>query len=378
MEQKPQPQKTNPVDVTKKDRFAKIKAFLHKKPPKKRLMIVGGVSAFILIAGGAAAFTLIKNPVEENPEPEVVSTYIAPPPEFKSPLTGLMTDEASSKRQITGVMIENSIDARPQSGLIDAGVVFEAIAEGGITRFLALYQEARPGSIGPIRSARPYYVEWAKGFDAAYLHVGGSPEGLALIRTLDVKDLDQSRYGDRVASRVSSRFAPHNMYSDFDRIDNLNNELGYTSSKFTPFTRKEPAEADPASPLTATKISFDISGANYNTSYTYNQETNSYARVMASRPHNDQTSGKQISPNVVVAMITDYSINPNRIHSVYRTTGTGEILVFQDGKVTKGTWKKPSQSASLEFLDTAGDPLELNAGQTWITAVPPGRVSYTP
>ena len=378
MEQKPQPQKTNTVDVTKKDHFSKIKSYLHKKPPKKRLMIVAGVSAFILIAGGAAAFTLIKNPVEENPEPEVVSTYVAPPEPIYSPLTGISVTEAQAARPVTGVMIENSIDARPQSGLVDAGVVFEAIAEGGITRFLALFQEDRPGSIGPIRSARPYYVEWAKGFDASYLHVGGSPEGLALIRTLGVKDLDQSTYGDRIASRVSSRFAPHNMYSDFDRIDNLNNDLGYTSSKFTPFTRKEPAEVDPSVPLTATKISFDISGANYNTSYTYNQETNSYARVMASRPHNDQTTGKQISPNVVVAMITDYGIHPNRIHSVYRTTGTGEILVFQDGKVTKGTWKKPSQSASLEFINEAGEPMELNPGQKWITAVPPGRVSYTP
>jgi hypothetical protein len=378
MELKKVSQTTKTVDVTKKDRFGKIKSYLHKRPPKKRLILVSAVAAFVLLAGSAAAFTLISNPVQENPEPEVVSTYIAPPEPVFSPLTGSKVTEEQAKRPVTGIMIENSIDARPQSGLADAGIVFEAIAEGGITRFLALYQESRPGSIGPIRSARPYYVEWARGYDASYLHVGGSPEGLALIRSLGVKDLDQSTYGDRIASRVSSRYAPHNMYSDFDRIDSLNTELGYTSSEFTPFTRKEPAVADPAIPLTATKINFDISGANYNTSYTYNVETNSYPRVMASRPHSDQNTGNQISPNVVVAMITDYGINANRIHSVYRTTGTGEILVFQDGNVTKGTWRKASQTASLEFLNSAGEPMELNAGQTWITAIPAGRVSYTP
>lgn len=382
MEQKQQIETNKPVDVTKKGRFSNIKSrlnsFLHKKPPKKRLAIVAGVSALVLIGGSVAAFTLFSNPVEENPEPEVVSTYVPPPEPVYSPLTGVKVTEEQSKRPVTAIMIENSIDARPQSGLADAGVVFEAIAEGGITRFLALYQESRPGSVGPIRSARPYYVEWAKGFDASYLHVGGSPEGLALIRSLGVKDLDQSTYGDRIASRVSSRYAPHNMYTDFDRIDALNNELGFTSSDFKPFTRKGSAVADPSVPLAAAKISFDISGANYNTSYTYNSETNSYARVMASRPHSDQATGKQISPNVVVALITDYSINPNRIHSVYRTTGTGEVLVFQDGNVTKGTWSKASQSASLEFLNAAGEPLEINPGQTWITALPAGRVSYTP
>jgi hypothetical protein len=377
MEQK-QSQPNHPADVIEKGHFTRFKSFLHKKPPKKRLAIVAGVSLFVLVAGSLAAFSLIKNPVNEAPVPVITSTYVAPPPEFKSPLTGKLVSEEASKRPVTGIMIENSIDARPQSGLYDAGVVFEAIAEGGITRFMALYQESRPGNVGPIRSARPYYVEWAKGFDASYLHVGGSPEGLALIRSLGVKDLDQSRFGDRIASRVSNRFAPHNMYSDFDRIDAINNEQGFTSSDFTPFARKELAVIDPTIPFTATKISFDISGANYNTSYTYKPETNSYDRVMASRAHTDQESGKQISPEVVVAMVTDYSINPNRIHSAYRTTGIGEVLIFQDGSVLKGTWSRESQSASLKFLDAAGNPLELNAGQTWITAIPAGRVSYTP
>jgi hypothetical protein len=379
MEQKPI--SPSPVDVTKKDRFSGIKKFIHKKPEKKRLILVASISGFILFAGSAAAFTLIKNPETLNPEPVIESAYVPPPEPIYSPLTGIEVTAEQAARPVTSIMIENSVDARPQSGLFSAGVVFEAIAEGGITRFEALYQESRPPAIGPIRSARPYYVEWAKGFDASYVHVGGSPEGLALIRALGVKDLDQSTYGNRLASRVSSRYAPHNMYTDFDRIDALNAELGYTSSNFTAFTRKEKINKDPAStpePLTATKINFDISGANYNTSYTYDPATNSYARVMASRPHTDQETGKQIAPSVVIALITDYGINANRIHSVYRTIGIGEVLVFQDGMITKGTWKKESQSTSLLILDSAGEPLPLNPGQKWITAIPAGRTTYTP
>jgi hypothetical protein len=366
------------VDVTKKDRFSKLKAYLRKKPTRKHLALVGGISAFVLFVGTAAAFTLIQNPVELQPEPVVETTYVPPPDPVYSPLTGVEVTEEQANRPVTAVMIENSIDARPQSGLQEAGIVFEAIAEGGITRFMAIYQEARPGNIGPIRSARPYYVEWAKGFDASYVHVGGSPEGLALIRALGVRDLDQSTYGDRIASRVSNRYAPHNMYTNMDKIDALNNELGFTSVNLTPFARKEITPVDPAVPLTATTIAFNISGANYNTSYTFDSATNTYPRVMASRPHTDQESGKQINPSVVIGLVTDYGINSNRIHSVYRTTGTGELFVFQDGQVIKGTWKKESQSSPLLFLDAAGAPLALNPGQKWITAIPAGRITYTP
>ena len=368
-----------PVDVTKKQHFTKIKAFLRKRPTKKHFAIFAGISAGVLVAGVLGVKFLWPKPAEPNPVPEVVSNYTPPPPAtVASPLTGVQVDPETAKRSVTGIMVENSIDARPQSGLTDAGIVFEAIAEGGITRFLTLFQESRPGNVGPIRSARPYYVEWVAGYDASYLHSGGSGEALALIRSLGVKDIDHGYYGERVAKRVSSRYAPHNVYSNFDTIDALNKELGYTTSAFTPFLRKEPTKAVEGVALTATKLDFNISGANYNTSYTYNPDTNTYARVLAGLKHTDQDSGKQSSPNVVVALITDYRIHSDRVHSVYRTTGTGDILVFQDGNVTKGTWKKDSAKASLEFIGTDGKPLALNIGQTWITAIPAGRVTYTP
>lgn len=376
MEQKPPVQ--SPVDVTKKDRFVKIKEFLKKRPPQKRLAIVAGVSAGVLLMGTIAAFTLIKNPVESQPEPEVVSTYIAPPEVIPSPLTGVLVKPELAQRPVTAIMIENSVDARPHSGLIDAGIVYEAIAEGGITRFLALYQESEPSNIGPIRSARPYYVRWAAGYDASFVHVGGSPEALQLVRTLGLKDLDQSALGDRIASRVSNRYAPHNMYTDAKRINAMNAERKYTSSSFTPFERKEVNPPTEESPATARSIQFNISGANYNTSYAYDPDTNSYRRTMAGLPHNDQETGKQITPNVIVGLVMGYRIHPNNIHSIYDNIGSGEAYIFQDGKVAKATWRKSSDKASLELLDSDSKPVALNAGQTWITAIAPNRISYSP
>ncbi len=391
---------TGPVDVTKHSRFQDFKKKLQttfKNQDKKRLAIIGGISLAVLIAGSVMAFTLIKD--DSVVTPAVIPEPAPPEPEekFYSPLTGVEVSKELSERPVTAVMIENSIDARPQAGLEEAGIVFEAIAEGGITRFMAVYQEAQPGKIGPIRSARPYYVQWAKGLDAAYTHSGGSGPALALIQTLGVKDLDHGK-SSGYFDRVSNRFAPHNVYTDMGRLDQFKNDKGYTTSEFTPFARVEieeetevevteasgeSATSEEATPAAtnpkANSISFDISSSNYNTSYTYDAAAKLYRRVMAGLPHKDEVSGKQISPSVVIALYTDYGIAANNIHSVYRTTGTGQAEVFQNGEVIKATWRKTSESAPLEILKANGkDPLPLNRGQTWITAIQQGRVSHSP
>ncbi len=369
-------------------RWDKIKKTLLQKPPKKRLIIISGVGVILLMGGVFAWFWQSSN----TPEPYDFSTIQMPEPKpeepvdtrVASPLTGELVEPELAERRITAVMIENSIDARPQSGLEEAGIVFEAIAEGGITRFMALFQEQQPSNIGPIRSARPYYVEWARGFDASYVHSGGSPEALALIKSIGVKDLDHGNYGASLADRVSYRFAPHNVYTSMNKVDSVANSAGFTSSDFDGYARIEESEeteessgteATAASP-SATSVSFDISSSNYNTSYAYDKEAGCYKRTMAQRPHTDKDSNKQICPNNIVALETTYSIHSNRIHSVYKTVGSGNITVFQNGEAVKGTWKKTSQKAPLEFLDTNGEPLEFAVGKTWITAIPAGRVSY--
>jgi hypothetical protein len=323
---------------------------------------------------------------QEDPEP-IKPTTVA------SKLTGVQVTPELNERPITGVMIENSIDARPQSGLTEAEVIFEAVAEGGITRFLALYQINQPDYIGPIRSARPYYVQWAAGFDAAYAHSGGSGEALNLIRALGVKDMDHGNYPSYF-DRVSNRYAPHNVYTSMARLDSLRAEKGFTTSTFEPFARKTETEVEinenvndetvqPATPTipTVTKasvIDFNISGILYNTNFSFDATTNTYARKMAGQAHLDEKSSLQIKPSVVIALITAKGYHPDGVHTTYTTIGSGEILVFQNGEVITGKWSKASDKAPLKFTTMADLPLELQPGQTWITVIPSGRVSYTP
>ncbi|HEY0891895.1 MAG TPA: DUF3048 domain-containing protein, partial [Cellvibrio sp.] len=271
-----------------------------------------------------------------------------------------------NNRPVIGVMIENSPEARPQSGLNQAGVVFEAIAEGGITRFLTLWQDTEADYVGPVRSVRMYYLQWAQGFDAPIAHAGGAADALAYIKSAGMKDLDQFANAGPY-SRVKSRFAPHNLYTDITKLRELSVKKGWQNSTYTGFARKS-TEA-PATTPTATSVDMVISGVNYNVHYDYDQASNSYKRVMAGKPHIDERSKAQLSPKVVVALVVPYNVASNGIHSNYKTIGSGKAYVFQDGGVTEGVWEKTSPTSQITFGDANGAPLALTPGQTWITAV---------
>lgn len=333
----------------------------YKRLTKKQWIIIGAVALVLIV--GAIIFALTR----PEPAKPVAKTETKPPAPviITSPLTGMVVSEADSKRPVTGVMIENSAFARPQSGLREAGVVFEGIAEAGITRFLALYQEAKPKDIGPVRSVRPYFLQWSMGFDASLAHVGGSPEALNDIKKWGARDLDQF-FNATYYRRISSRFAPHNMYTSMADLDKAKKAHHWTSSTFTSFARKKEA---PAPKLTARLIDFTISSADFNVHYGYDKKSNAYLRSEGGDRHIDATTKKQLAPKVVIALAMPYKLASDGYHSDYRTIGNGKMLVFQDGKVQKGTWKKTGNKNQFQFIDASGKPIKLNPGQTWITAL---------
>ena len=325
-------------------------------------------AVIVLVCGGLAGLLVAKltdKPSASADKPVVKAKAVPKPTTVPSTLSGLPVDPAINQRPVTGVMVENSPMARPQAGLSEAGVVFEAIAEAGITRFLALYQDTTPQHIGPIRSARPYFEQWALGFDAGYAHVGGSPAALAAIKQWGVKDLDQF-HNSGAYSRIASRPAPHNVYSGAERLRQLQIGKGYATSKFTGFARKKAA---PSKQPTARSIDIAISGPAYNVHYDYNQATNSYNRVLAGAPHVDSNTNKQLSPDVVIALVMPYSLEADGYHSNYGTLGSGQAYFFQDGLVASGSWTKNSNNEQFTFTGSDGKPYKLNPGKTWVTAV---------
>lgn len=346
---------------------------------KKQKLIISLVSVAVLLGGGGGAYAFVFNkPAPEPPKTQAVQATPTPTPPPKptteaSRLTGVQISPELNKRPVTSVQIENSPEARPQAGLKDAGVVFEAISEGGITRFNASFLETQPDYIGPIRSVRPYYAVLSAPFDPVFVHAGGSADGLAKINSLGLKDMDHGANG-AAFQRASDRYAPHNLYSSTAALDKASQKRGYTTSDVKSFTRK--TEKKGQTP-TASSINMAISSALYNTSYTFDAASNTYKRNLAGQPHTDHRSGVQISPTVLVAMSVPYS--RNGIYSVYQVVGSGSVTIFQDGQVTKGTWTKASEKEQIVFTDAAGQIIGLNPGQTWITLLKnDSQVTYTP
>lgn len=351
--------------------------FLRKRPTKKQAIVLS-VAALLAIGSGGALALFNRS---EPPEPVAAPAKVTPKPKPKpkpilSPLTGMAVTPEQQARPVTGIMIENSSEARPQSGLKDAGIVFEAIAESGVTRFLALFQESAPGSVGPVRSARPYYLDWTMAFDANYAHVGGSPDALQRIKDIGVRDLDQF-FNSAAYWRIPQRFAPHNMYTGLDKLNERAAQKGYGASTFTPLARKD--KEQPAKTPTARSIDFAISGAFYNSHYDYDAASNSYKRVMGGKPHTDNETGAQLASKVVVALAMPYGVMEDGYHSTYETVGSGSMLVFQDGTVTPGTWSKADPKAQFEFKDAANAVIKLNPGQTWFTVLSDiSKATYAP
>lgn len=352
------------------------KLALHWPPGKKEYLVVLAV----ILLGGLGTFLVISHHHKPFvPAIGVIKPKVVKPTTVASDLSGLQVNPSLNKLPVTAVMIENSTDARPQSGLSQAGVVFEAIAEGGVTRFMALYQDTSPSSVGPIRSARPYYVQWALGFDAGYAHVGGSPDALADIKAWDVRDLDQFANGSSY-QRVTTRAAPHNVYTSISALNQLEDKKGYTSSTFTGFPRKTES---PSKQPTAQTINLTLSGPVYNVHYDYNAKTNSYDRSEGGAAQVDANGNARVSPKVVIAMVTPETQGAldasGAYYSDYATIGSGPVSVFQDGTVTTGQWAKAGNTNQITFVNGSGQAIKLNPGQTWLTAVSlASDISYAP
>lgn len=333
----------------------------------KVVLIVSGV--ILVLAAGAITFIVLTQKPATKTSTVKVAKKANPAIKYYSPLTGKqIADEAAITQPVTGVMIENSPDARPQSGLKDSGVVFEAIAEGGITRFLVLYQQEKPQLIGPVRSLRLYDVDWLAAFNAGIAHVGGSAAALAEIRNGSYRDLDQF-FNSGSYWRASNRYAPHNVYTSFEKLDALNSSKGYTSSTFTGFSR---TDGKPSKTPDATSVDITISSYLYNSSYTYDSTTNTYARSQAGAPHMDNESG-QITPSVVIALrVDETTVMEDGNRENINTIGSGSAVIFQNGVAINATWHKASKLEQITFTDAAGLDIPLVRGQTWIAAVPNG------
>jgi hypothetical protein len=299
--------------------------------------------------------------------------------------------DLATRRPIV-VMFDDHWDARPQAGLSQADVVYQAVADGGVPRYMGVYQTQDPPLVGPIRSARPFFVAWAEEWDKPmFVHVGGSWQALDRLYAEDklyLWNADGLRYESvtRYMWRVDWRRAPHNVYSNSTELRGLARKLGATA----PFTSPLWTFGDPAPEWLRPEGGTITVPYLYNLiEYRYDRATNTYPRWVEDHPTKknsipqiDANNGRQIAPSVVVVMYVPTYLYPNSYRLDVRYVGQGKALVFQNGTLIDARWAKSREQAATTFRyasgPEAGQQIPLNRGQIFIQIVATGTpVTWT-
>jgi len=385
---------------------------------KKKQLITNALIGFALylIATGVsfAAFTFAgtKKQMVALPTPatkiEKTGTHFnidpAIPRTEACPINGVLytkqEKETWDKRRPLAVMIENHAESRPQSGLSYADVVYEAVAEGGVTRFMGIFYCGIAGgavSLAPVRSARMYFLPWVLEYDALYNHVGGAgrcsddtvddrAKALCQIEQFKIKDMDQFGLDFKACHRVTNRLDhevafEHTMACYTDELYKVAESRGWTNvdqnSKNTPWDKnftawkfKDPSTS-PGQAATDIKFDFWASMPDYSVEWRYDSSTNSYKRINGGKQVVDQNTGKQIvAKNVVVQQVLETGPIDEHQHMIYDIIGKGKMLVFQDGKVATGTWFKSGSAGRTKFVLDNGKEVQFNGGLIWVEWVP--------
>jgi hypothetical protein len=347
--------------------------------PSASLPLVAGPSPQPIPSGspgpaGPSATPAPSSSAAPPPSPEPTPTTVA------APLTGRLVEPDVARRHPIAVMIDDLSPARPQSGFNAASVVFQAPAEGGIPRYMLVFQDRVPKSVGPVRSARYYYIAWAAQWRAMFVHVGGSPQAMQTLAAQGqgqlVYNADEFRWGAKYLWRVRERLAPHNVYSDGKRLRQLLKRVGAQDVEMPMawrFRSDKPLTQRPV----GGRIEFGYPANHIR--YDYERKTNTYKRsVTREGPQIDAADGRRVAPkNVVIMLVSFAPLNdghPEKHRLEANVLGSGQAWIATNGKTIKGTWRKASLTGPLRFFDSKGEPLKLTIGQTFVQVLRTGSV----
>lgn len=281
----------------------------------------------------------------------------------RHPLSGAIVDDENDFFAVA-IMIDNSYDVWPQEGLGKADIIYEALAEGNITRFLAIFDSRQNlDKVGPIRSARPYFMDWASEYQGAYMHVGGSPRALSAISDYDFLDVNQIGAGEKYFWRDNDLMAPHNVFSssanwlrvgEIRDIENIDSELVWNFIQVTSSAEQMP------------DFSIEYNGP-YKVDWNYNSVLEVYQRWQADEKF-IYNNGKQASAENIIVQVVDARIIDSIGRRDMDTQEGGKVYIFNTFGQQEGVWE--IKDGRTRFLTDDGQDLELVAGKTWVEIIP--------
>lgn len=283
-------------------------------------------------------------------------------------LTGKGVYEASEAiPQVLGIAIDNHWQALPQTGINAAEIIYEVPVEGNITRLLAIFSASSTVSkVGPVRSARPYFLDWLAEYgDPLFMHCGGSPEALTILKTGRVFDINEFYWGEYF-SRDYFRIAPHNLYTDSENWQEIFSAYGYKHDSNTwqgwKFDEVVPAGEE------VREISVNYTYG-FTSGWKYDVENNIFKKTFNNEDSLDSEGQNIVADNVVVQYVGIKVLDNEGRLKIY-DIGDGEALILRDGILVRGNWKKENQSDRTRFYSESDEEIPLKPGRTWVMVVP--------
>lgn len=326
-----------------------------------RALAMGAVAAVALAACGGSD----KSATKQHKPPAIVTTTTTPVP--AAPLTGLPdTKGVANGRYSLGVKIENTPEARPQSGLDVADVVYEEVVEGGITRFWAFFNSAAPDTVGPIRSVRAMDPNVVTPFGGVVTFSGGTPPNVALMRAAPVVNVDENNANDAFF-RERTRPAPHNLYG---RTELLFQRGGKPVPPNAQFEYVAEGQAFAGEPVAQFHVNFQ---QGYDNTYVWDEAASGWKRFQRTNEPffaiGSTPGSVQVAPmNVIVQFVTYDGAGEGNLY------GTGDAWIFSDGQLVRGRWARSFPGSPTLFTDATGKAIRLAPGRTWVELFPAGGV----
>ena len=272
------------------------------------------------------------------------------------------------------VMIDNDgPSSRPQIGLESAYIVYEVIVEGGASRIMALFKNTTIEKVGPIRSSRHYFLDYALEHDAIYLHAGWSPKATTDIKALGVNNINGIQGDDGVIFYRDNTYdnTYHNLYTSVKDAYEYAEKKNYNTDSKISYSWYSKEDFDLKNGSSATDVSVPYSSL-YTVNYKYNSADKVYERYIGSNPHMSQTGNGLTAKNIIICHVRNYPLNDgqNKDRQELDTVGSGKGYYVTNGKAIEITWSKSSRTAKTEYKDLEGNSLVINPGNTYIQMVP--------
>jgi nitrate reductase NapE component len=306
--------------------------------------------------------TALQSEIKSNDESDYVTRKI----------DGIKVLTGEDNNFLMALMIDNHSDARPPSGLASAHLVFEAEVEGGITRIMGVFSAGQElTEIGPIRSARPYFVDWARELSALYAHVGGSPDALVKIQQDKILDINEF-FNEHYFWRDDGKAMPHNVYTSSEKLEKYLSSKSADRNRFVPWFFKDDTVLDERPDSSSIKIDYKL--GMYKVEWKYDKENNNYLRYVAGDPHKEKSGEIITAKNVLVQVALAHELD-DKLRLEMNNIGNGKSLICMDGKCQPGTWEKKHPSDRTRFYAEDGREVKFNRGMTWVQVVRP-EVGY--